>query len=126
MKFLADKHERYTTFQLLEEKLDSLVSPVLKTELITYAAEGIKNLILDLSQVKYVDSSGLSAILTGNRVYTNEGGIMVIIGVNDHVKKLIKISQLDTVLNILPMKEEAVDAIFLHEIEADLKKEDEE
>jgi hypothetical protein len=29
-------------------------------------------------------------------------------------------------LNILPMKEEAVDAIFLHEIEADLKKEDEE
>lgn len=126
MKFLADKDERYTTFQLLEEKLDSLVSPVLKTELITYRAEGIKNLILDLSQVKYVDSSGLSAILTGNRVYHNEGGILVIIGVNDHVKKLIKISQLDSVLNVLPTKEEAIDAIFLHEIEADLKSGEEE
>lgn len=126
MKFLADKDERYTTFQLLEEKLDSIVSPTLKTELVTYCAEGIKNLILDLSQVRYVDSSGLSAILTGNRVYSSEGGIMVIIGANDHVMKLIKISQLDSVLTILPSREEAIDAIFLHEIEADLKGGDEE
>lgn len=126
MKFLADKSERYTTFQLLEEKLDSLVSPTLKTELVTYCAEGIRNLILDLSNVKYVDSSGLSAILTGNRVYNAEGGIMIVIGLNDHVQKLIKISQLDTVLNLLPTREEAIDAIFLHEIEADLKNDSEE
>ena len=34
--------------------------------------------------------------------------------------KLIKISQLNNVLNILPTVEEAIDAIFLKEIESDL------
>jgi hypothetical protein len=35
--------------------------------------------------------------------------------------KLIKISQLDSVLNILPTVEEGVDTVFMHEIEKDLK-----
>jgi hypothetical protein len=40
--------------------------------------------------------------------------------------KLIKISQLDGVLNILPTIEEAVDAVFMHNIENDLKEGSEE
>ena len=50
-------------------------------------------------------------------------GQLVLIGVNEHVLKLIKISKLDNVLVILPTKEEAVDAIFLSEIEKDLDEE---
>jgi len=38
--------------------------------------------------------------------------------------KLIKISQLDSVLNIMPKVEEAIDAVFMHEIEKDLKDSD--
>ena len=40
--------------------------------------------------------------------------------------KLIKISQLDGVLNILPTVEEAVDAALLHNIENELKGDSEE
>ena len=39
---------------------------------------------------------------------------------NDHVLKLLKISQLDSVLSIVPTKEEAVDTVFLNQIEQDL------
>lgn len=126
MKYTIDKQEKYSTLKLHEEKLDSSIAPKLKSELITIHAEGVKNIILDLSGVKYTDSSGLSALLVGNRVVQEDGGIFVLSGLSDHTTKLIKISQLDSVLNILPTVEEAVDAVFMNEIENDLKNDEAE
>lgn len=121
MKYTIDKQEKYTLIQLNETKLDATVSPQLKSEFVTLNAEGNKNIIADLSQVKYIDSSGLSAILIANRLCQDANGTFILAGVTDHVMKLIKISQLDTVLELLPTVAEAVDAVFLHEIENDLK-----
>lgn len=121
MKFTIDKQEKYCLLKLHEEKLDSNVAPGLKSELITLHAEGIRNIILDLSEVKYTDSSGLSALLVGNRIVQEEGGIFVLTNLSEHTLKLIKISQLDSVLNILPTVEEGIDAVYMHEIEKDLK-----
>ncbi len=45
-------------------------------------------------------------------------------GVTDHVMKLIKISQLDSVLDIMPTVQEAIDAVFINELENDLGKEE--
>jgi anti-anti-sigma factor len=124
MKYSADKQEKYTLLRLNEEKLDSSIAPQLKTEMVTLHAEGIRNIILDLSEVKYTDSSGLSALLVGNRILQEDNGIFILTQLSDHTMKLIKISQLDSVLNILPSVEEAIDAVFMHEIEKDLKDED--
>lgn len=124
MKYTIDKQEKYSLLRLHEEKLDSSVAPGLKSELITLHAEGVKNIVLDLAEVKYTDSSGLSALLVGNRIVQEEGGIFILTTLSDHTLKLIKISQLDSVLNILPRVEEAIDAVFMHEIEKDLKNSD--
>ena len=121
MKYTIDKLEKYSLLRLHEEKLDSSVAPGLKSELITLHAEGVINIILDLGEVKYTDSSGLSALLVGNRIMQEDGGIFILTSLSDHTMKLIKISQLDSVLNILPKNEEAIDAVFMHEIEKDLK-----
>jgi anti-sigma B factor antagonist len=124
MKYTIDKQEKYALLRLHEEKMDSSVAPGLKSELITLHAEGVKNIILDLSDVKYTDSSGLSALLVGNRIFQEEGGIFVLASLSEHTIKLIKISQLDSVLNITLTPEEAIDAVFMHEIERDLKDKD--
>ena len=126
MKFTVDKEEKYTILKLHEEKLDSSVAPKLKSELITLHAEGVKNIILDLSEVKYTDSSGLSALLVGNRIVQESEGIFILTRLSDHTMKLVKISQLDSVFNILPTVEEAVDAVFMYEIEQELKEDDED
>ena len=123
MKYTIDKQEKYSLLSLHEEKLDSTVAPSLKSELITLHAEGIRNIILDLSEVKYTDSSGLSALLVGNRILQEDGGVFVLASLSDHTLKLIKISQLDSVLTIVPTIEEAVDSVFMHEIEKDMKDE---
>ncbi len=123
MKYTIDKQEKYALLRLHEEKMDSSVAPSLKSELITLHAEGVRNIILDLAEIKYTDSSGLSALLVGNRILQEDGGLFVLAALSDHTMKLIKISQLDTVLNIVATIEEAVDTVFMHEIEKDMKDE---
>jgi len=124
MKYTIDKKEKYSLLRLHEEKLDSNIAPNLKSELITLHAEGVRNIILDLNEVKYTDSSGLSALLVGNRIMQEDGGIFILISLSEHTMKLIKISQLDSVLTILRTAEEAIDAVFMHEIEKDMKDEE--
>lgn len=123
MKYAIDKKENYTVMELQEENLNSVVAPDLKSELVILSNEGVSNLILDLSQVKYVDSSGLSAILTGNRLWKSLGSFVLTGISHDPVRKLIEISRLDTVLTILPTVEESTDYIIMGEIEKDLKAE---
>jgi anti-sigma B factor antagonist len=117
MKYTIDKKEQYVVFSPIEEKIDSLLAPALKSELLTIHAEGFRNVVLDMSQVKYVDSSGLSALLVGDREFGKNGGIFVISGVQDHVMKLLKISMLDKKLNLVNSIEEAGEVIFIHEID---------
>ena len=124
MKYTIDKQEKYSLLRLHEDKLDSSVAPGLKSELITLHAEGVRNIVLDMAEVRYTDSSGLSALLVGNRIVEEDGGIFILTTLSDHTLKLIKISQLDSVLNIVPKVEEAIDAVFMHEIEKDLKNSD--
>lgn len=123
MKYTIEKTEKYTLIQLHESKLTSVISPDLKSELVKINAEGAINIILELSEVSFVDSSGLSSILVGNRLCENEEGLFILTALSEHVMKLIKISQLDKILTIQPTIEEAVDAVFMHEIEKNLRNE---
>ena len=123
MKFNVDKHEKYILLKLNESKLNSLITPQLKSELILINTEGQRNIILDRSLVKFADSSGLSSLLVGHRLCKNAEGSFILTGLNDAVSRLISISQLETVLNIVPTPEEAIDYIFMEEIEKELKKE---
>ena len=79
------------------------------------AQDGVKSLIVDMQAVKYVDSSGLSALLVGNRSF-GETGAFVLFNVTDHVMKLISISQLDKVMTIVAGQEEAADVVLLSAI----------
>lgn len=125
MKYTIDKKENYTIITIDEKKLDTTIAPDLKSEFVKLNAEGITNLILDLNNVKYTDSSGLSSILIANRLCNSSNGLLILTGLQDHVMKLITISKLESVLNILPTVEEAIDRVFLHEIERDLTNKEE-
>lgn len=124
MKFTSKKEEKYAVLNLHEEKLTSTIAPALKTELVKLNAEGSVNIILNLAEVKYADSSGLSSILVGDRICREEGGIFILSNCNDHVLKLLKISQLDTILNIIPSLEEAIDAVFMNELEKSFREDE--
>lgn len=121
MKYSIDKKENYAVLELHEENLNSVVAPNLKSELVILSNEGIANLILDLSKVKYVDSSGLSAILTANRLWKSLGTFVLTGIVHSPVRKLIEISRLDSVLTIIPTLSESEDYIIMDSLEKSIK-----
>ncbi|MEM6630284.1 MAG: STAS domain-containing protein [Bacteroidota bacterium] len=120
MRFEKSVEERYTLIKLLEEKLDTLISPSLKSEFIMLNTNGVRNILLNMEQVKYSDSSGLSSILIANRLCRNAGGLLVLTNLQEHVQKLVKISQLESILYVVPTEEEGREAIFMAEIEREI------
>ena len=100
MSFKIDRTDKYTIIKLLAEKLDGNLAPSLKSELVVITTDGAKNIIIDMADTRYCDSSGLSAILVANRLCKNSQGMFVLTGLQEPVKKLITITQLDTILNI--------------------------
>jgi anti-sigma B factor antagonist len=121
MKFTLDKQDKYAVLSLDEENLNSLIAPDLKSEFVFLRNEGVRNLIFDLSQVKYVDSSGLSAILTANRLWKDYGSYVITGIAHPSVEKLIKISRLDTILSIIPTVTESIDYVYMEDVERNLE-----
>ncbi len=108
MHYTLDKKEKFAVLKLHEQKLNTLISAELKSELLILNSQGYINIILDLSDTNYCDSSGLSAILVGNRICRNANGNFVVTSISDPIKKLINISQLEQVLTITPTVEDAI------------------
>ncbi len=116
MKFRVEKEERYTLLKLEEETLNSVIAPQLKSEFVILHNEGVANLILDLSDVSFADSSGLSAILTANRLWDHSGTFVLTGLVHDSVSKLMKITRLDKVFTIIPTVQESIDYVLMSEL----------
>ena len=111
MVLQIEKQKTCMVVKINSEKLDSLIAPELKAELVSINSEGAKNIIIDMSDTRYCDSSGLSAILVGNRLCKNAGGMLVLTGLKEPVKKLILISQLDSIIKTAQTLEEGMGLI---------------
>ncbi|MCF8261373.1 MAG: STAS domain-containing protein [Melioribacteraceae bacterium] len=96
-------------FKLNEKRFDATIAGLVKGEFtIILHADEVGKLIIDLSEVEYCDSSGLSAILLAFRILQAEEGHIRIAGPTKSVKTLIEISQLDRILPICDNVDEAV------------------
>ncbi len=119
MKYTIDKQEHFAIFTPDEKTVNSLIAPELKSELFILFQEGVKNLIFDMSKVEFIDSSGLSSLLSGNRLWA-DGGFVITEVKADFVKNLIKISRIDSVIKIIPTLAEAVEQAKMSSIEREM------
>lgn len=107
MSFKTEQQVNYTLIKFSTDKLDAVVAPGLKAELVLVSKNGAKNILIDLENVRYCDSSGLSALLIGRRLCKEVDGKFALSSLQPAVQKLIKISQLDSILTIRASIEEA-------------------
>jgi len=125
MNYNLQKENHYLLITMHDEKINSVNAPALKSELIViYNSHGDNNLILDLGAIRYIDSSGLSAILVAHRLCKEANKILVLCNLNDTVMDLVKISQLTSVLNITHTLNEAKDFVVMNELENSLLNEE--
>ena len=70
--------------------------------------QGNTRIVLDLSGVEFIDSTGLSVLLTGLRRVTQLQGRMAVVCANPTVLRLFQITSLDETFDIFPDREGAV------------------
>lgn len=100
MKFDVQKDGKSTLFKLKERKLDSTIAAELKGEFLLLCKPKVDMLVIDLADVEFCDSSGLSALLIADRKMKEHGGKVRLVHVHKKVVSLLKISMLDRVFEI--------------------------
>ena len=71
-------------------------------------AKGNKKILLNLSEVSYIDSSGIGELVSGFTTITNNGGQFKLIGLSKRVKDLLQITKLYTVFEVFDDETQAV------------------
>jgi anti-sigma B factor antagonist len=111
MNFETTQNKNEAVVKTKVEKLDASNASELKSELLVLNKNGVNNMVLDMSDTRYCDSSGLSAILSANRLCRDTNGRFALCGLNENVMKLIQIAQLDRVLTITNDQASALEAL---------------
>jgi len=97
MKFSIENQDNVVIFQLKNLNLDSEISAQLKAKLLILIQPDIDALIIDLTNVEYVDSSGLGALLLAQRQMKEFGMTIILVGVTENVQSMFRISQIHDV-----------------------------
>lgn len=107
MNFKVLSKENYSIISSAVDKLNLSNASKLKSLILTINNSSVSNIIIDLTATSYCDSSGLSAILSANRLCKNSNGQFILTGLQPNVKKMIEIAQLHRVFSITENLEQA-------------------
>lgn len=125
MNYTIEKNEQYALIRLAESQFGEEVSATFDTLSRGLFREGYSNIIIDVEPVQSVDQSGLTTIRKINRQCTNEVGLLILVTKNDDLIEVLDGAHISD-LTILPTVEEAIDAVFMNELENDFRSEEDD
>ena len=85
-----------------EGAIDLNVSPELRASLREIIDKKPKRLVVDLSRVPYVDSSGLAVLIGAMQSLEHEGGRFMLAGAQEAVQMILESARLDQYFNLFP------------------------
>jgi anti-sigma B factor antagonist len=96
-----------TCILAVEGEVDVYTSPQLKQEIVQRAEAGVKHLIINLSKVEYLDSTGLGVLIGGLKRLREVEGNMALVGPGMRILRIFEITGLDKIFDIYQSEEEA-------------------
>jgi anti-sigma B factor antagonist len=91
----------------LDARIDASSAPDFKGRMLDWIQEGNASILLDLSEVDFIDSSGLGAIVSSLKAVGHEGDL-VICGVRETVMSLFRLTRMNRVFQIFASEQEAL------------------
>jgi anti-sigma B factor antagonist len=86
----------------LEGEIDLHVSPRISASLGALIDDKPKQVVVDLTKVSYIDSSGLAVLIEGMQNVEAYGGKFALAGLQSNVRPIFEIARLDQVFRIFP------------------------
>lgn len=91
-------------------ELDQAGAPVLRDHVLGHLALGHTNIVVDLTRVSFVDSAGVGVLLVAHHEATADGGRTRFAGVQDSVRQVLELTQVDRVLELHDDVSDALEA----------------
>ncbi len=110
MRFEVRKIGGVFIAKVQESRIVADVAPRFKAEIIEILGQGHRVLILDLSDVAFIDSSGLGALI-GSLKVVGEGNELALCGAREAVASMFKLTRMDKVFRMFSTAEEAAAAL---------------
>ncbi len=92
-------------------EIDIYTSPVFKQAVVNLVSEGNQHLVIDLSKVTFMDSSGFGTLLGATKRLRPGGGALYLAGANGTISRMLSLTRLDTIMQTYPTVDAAVDAV---------------
>ncbi len=109
---LEIKHENGILFlKPLERSIEAGNSKLFKGKVRDLINEGSKIILLNLSQVEFIDSSGLGSLISIVKLIENMQGALVLCNTQDQVNKIFKLTGVDRVFQIFSDENEALTSL---------------
>jgi anti-sigma B factor antagonist len=109
VEIAVDRVENVAVVAVPVDELDASNSADFKRD-IAPVLEANTKLVLDLSRLRFVDSSGLGAMLSCLRQLSAKSGDLKLCGMSKHVRALFELVRMHRIFDIYGTKEEAVKA----------------
>ncbi len=94
--------------EVKEERLDAHNSGDFKSQMNALFEEGKKNLVVNLEAVRFIDSSGLGALVSGYKNASSREGNLKLCSLQPQVNSMFELTRLHRVFEIFPGSDEAV------------------
>ncbi len=92
----------------LEGDFDLYSSPKAREVLLQMAKEKVPAVIVNLSKVGYMDSSGIATLIETLRALDKYGGRLILVGLNLKTMEVIKLARLEKIFEIKETEEQAI------------------
>jgi anti-anti-sigma factor len=86
--------------------LDGVRGNQLRRDLADLSLESIDIVLIDLSEISFMDSSGLSALVSAQRTIRTGQGKLYLCGINEQVKMVFELTRMDRVFDTFPNRSE--------------------
>lgn len=93
-----------------EERLDAHNSGDLKNEMNRLFEAGNIHLVIDLKEVRFIDSSGLGVLVSGYKNASTRQGSIKLAGLQTQVKSMFELTRLHRVFDIYPTADDALES----------------
>lgn len=99
------------TMKPLQKRIDASSAANFKEHMVGWISEGKHHMVLDLSEVDFIDSSGLVAIVSVLKMLNPLLGDLVMCCLNETVMSLFRITRMNRVFQTFPSREAAIKAL---------------
>ena len=108
MNLVIEQRGTVMLLSIKEERLDAHNSGELKAQMLKLFEEGKNDLVVDLQGVRFVDSSGLGALVSGFKNASSRNGNLKLSGLQLQVKSMFELTRLHRVFEIFNDVDEAL------------------